>query len=258
MVTNLAIFFMILSTVVSIVVPIGLIVFFRKEYKASLKYFFVGMLAFFIGTQLLESPINYLILIKSKAASDFFNRTIPFMLYGGLMAGIFEETARLICFKFVLKKDRRLINGVSYGIGHGGIEAILLCGIANINNVVIAILINCGMLNSIFGSSDATQEIYTKMVGTPEYFFALGGIERLFAMCLQVALSILVYKAVVEKKKRFYLYAILIHAAIDFIPALYQKRIVSVWVAEGYVIMFGIISLVYIVYRMKRETKVVL
>ena len=49
-------------------------------------------------------------------------------LYGGLMAGVFEETGRYVSFKWFLKKETRIQDGLSYGIGHGGIEAMLIVG----------------------------------------------------------------------------------------------------------------------------------
>ncbi|WP_322392540.1 YhfC family glutamic-type intramembrane protease, partial [Clostridium perfringens] len=78
--------------------------------------FFIGVAAFFISTQLLEAPINlYFFKLNNTTAEFLLNTPIAYMLYGGLMAGIFEETARFISFKFI-NKDKNLLNGLTYGI----------------------------------------------------------------------------------------------------------------------------------------------
>ena len=42
----------------------------------------------------------------------------------GLLAGLFEETARYILFKFILPKARTWREGILVGLGHGGAEAV--------------------------------------------------------------------------------------------------------------------------------------
>jgi uncharacterized membrane protein YhfC len=45
-----------------------------------------------------------------------------------LTAGVFEETARYIAYRFLLK-EHNMENGLIYGVGHGGIESIMLVGV---------------------------------------------------------------------------------------------------------------------------------
>lgn len=45
--------------------------------------------------------------------------------------------------------------------------------------------------------------------------YYLGGIERIFAMVLHVGLSFIVLQAVVQKKFRYVVYAILIHGTVN-------------------------------------------
>jgi uncharacterized membrane protein YhfC len=53
----------------------------------------------------------------------------------------------------------------------------------------------------------------------PQYFL-LAGIERFIAIFLHISLSVLVFKAVKDRKWLFYPLAILIHAAIDWVAVL--------------------------------------
>lgn len=43
----------------------------------------------------------------------------------GFPAGVFEDTARCILFKFTLKNTRSWTEGILVGLGHGAIEAML-------------------------------------------------------------------------------------------------------------------------------------
>ena len=59
------------------------------------------------------------------------------LLILSVTSGLFEETARYIVFRWLAKDARRWQDGVMFGAGHGGIEAILLVGGAAINGVVL-------------------------------------------------------------------------------------------------------------------------
>lgn len=60
------------------------------------------------------------------------------------MAGIFEESARYIYFKWILNKENRLQDAFSYGGGHGGIEAMFIVGTTYLSNFVVQSLLITG------------------------------------------------------------------------------------------------------------------
>jgi uncharacterized membrane protein YhfC len=62
-------------------------------------------------------------------------------LYGGLAAGSFEELGRFILFTWLLKKYRDYKSGISFGIGWGGIEAVLLTLTMVVPNIIFAFMI---------------------------------------------------------------------------------------------------------------------
>ena len=170
------------------------------------------------------------------------------MLYGGLMAGIFEETARFISFKFIIK-DKNLLK--TYGIGHGGIEAILIGGISSLNSIVYAMLINKGGFQSIMEGALVPKEvistIYDKFINSSSFMWAMPGVERLLAMLIHISLSIIVLYAVKERKYIYYIIAILLHAIINFPAALYQVGVIkNLFVVEGILLVEVVIIVVYI------------
>ena len=73
----------------------------------------------------------------------------------------------------------------------------------------------------------------------------MSAIERLFAIAIQISLSILNYKANKDKKIFFYFYAIILHDFIDLFAILYQKGLIeSIYIVE---LIIGISSF-YIFY----------
>ena len=72
-----------------------------------------------------------------------------YTLIGCLLAGVFEEVGRYLAFRFLLKRYTNRRDAVTYGIGHGGIEAILVLGLTAINNIAIAQLVNSGSIETI-------------------------------------------------------------------------------------------------------------
>lgn len=78
--------------------------------------------------------------------------------------------------------------------------------------------------------------------------FASGGLERVFALALHLALSILVLYAIRQQKFIYVIYAILIHAAINFFPALYQAgTITNLLVMEVFLGIIAVLSILFIV-----------
>lgn len=156
------------------------------------------------------------------------------------MAGIFEESARYIYFKWILNKENRLQDAFSYEGGHGGIEAMFIVGTTYLSHLVVSIFINHGLLDSLGFSSDLQEVITQQVTMLPSILFAVAEYERLMTMIIQIGLSILVFKAIREKKIRYYVIPILLHELIDFPAAFYQLGLSNLWVMEGIVTLFSI------------------
>lgn len=48
-------------------------------------------------------------------------------------------------------------NAFMYGAGHGGVEAMLLCGVASISNIASAVMINSGTMSAQLATLDAEK-----------------------------------------------------------------------------------------------------
>ena len=155
------------------------------------------------------------------------------------MAGLFEETGRYLAFSFALKKYRaKNVNALMYGAGHGGFEAIVIAGFTMINNIIWSVMINNGSISSMISSLPGDQAVQaqqsvTLLATLPSYQFLLSGVERLLAIALHIALSVIVWFAV-KWNGKLYLYpmAILIHFAVDATAAILSGLGVNVILIE--------------------------
>ncbi|MBL4932421.1 YhfC family intramembrane metalloprotease [Clostridium paridis] len=250
MVSTVSVFFMVITIIISIILPIALVVYFYKKERISIKTVLIGAVAFFIATQVLEKSVHIVVLTKITVTAEVLKNPILYMLYGGLMAGIFEETARFIIFKFVLKNKKEWKDGLAYGLGHGGIEAILIAGLGFLNNLILAIMINTGTYNKLIDTSgvaaNTLENAKNALIDTQSYYWLISGIERIFALGIQVGLSLLVLYAIKERKYKFFFLAIIFHALIDFPAVLYQVGIVNIFIVEIGAFISFVIALLFI------------
>jgi uncharacterized membrane protein YhfC len=83
----------------------------------------------------------------------------------------------------------------------------------------------------------------------PWYIALLGFVERIFAICLHVSLSVMVLFAIVNRKPIWFWLALFWHAFVDAV-AVYVGQAVGILAVEGIVAVFAIIS-VWIVFMMR-------
>ena len=201
-----------------------------KKDKANLPPILFGAAVFLIFALVLESIVHQIVL-KGPHGATIQGNVLYYALYGGLMAGLFEETGRFLAMKFLLKKYPATPKpGVAYGLGHGGVEMVIIFGISMISTLTMAIMVNLGQTDTLLSSAPADakdqltatfEQLQTTGAGT----YLLGLWERLSALTLHLGLSILVWAAVRKGGKWLWLFpaAILLHALVDGLAVILSK-----------------------------------
>jgi len=238
----------IISFLGMIVVPIVLWIYFTRKFALSWKLVLAGGLTF-IASQVLHIPLVIGMGSFLQSASLLVNAVIL-----GLLAGLFEETARYILYKFILKNTRSWKEGILVGLGHGGTESVLLGILA-----VVGLITMIGYRNvdlSTIPSIPADQlELARQQVeaywSAPWYLALMGVVERIFAICLHMSLSVMVLYAIAYRKPVWFWLALLWHAFVDAV-AVYVGQEVGILAVEGIVAVFAILS-VWIVMRMRSK-----
>ncbi|MDH2881651.1 YhfC family intramembrane metalloprotease [Bacillus cytotoxicus] len=250
MVSNAVITSIIIQLVLSIFVPIIVFIYLRKKYRINWKVVGVGILVFIGFAQILETPLH-VFMLGNPTTSKILENPFLYALYGGFAAGIFEEVGRFIAFFFLLKKYQEYKDGFAYGIGHGGIESILIGGLAGLQALIFATSINNGSFAQLIEKTPQLSQVQDALLSAPSYLYLLGGVERMMALVLQISFTMLVLYGVKQKKYIFVIYAVLFHALVDFFAALYQKQVLNIFVTESIFFIFTIFA--FILIRNMRE-----
>ncbi len=200
--SNAAIIWLIVCAAWCILMPVGVLISWRRTRKAKLTPFFVGALVFIVFAQVLEGLLHRTVLLGDNPAARAINANpYLYMLYGALAAGVFEETGRYFAFRVLLSKKRfpERDTAVTYGIGHGGIESILLVGVTFALYAAVALLSRSGDYASARALTKGDAAALAQLVGqTAQYtpgFCLLTMLERVSAMLMHIGFSIYVFLA---------------------------------------------------------------
>ena len=242
----------------SIAVPVAASLIWKAKKKEPVTSILVGAAAFLLFALILEKPIQNVLAFPTEmglsehAVSRFLHANpVLLALVTGLFPGVFEETGRLIAFRTVLRKRKNRETSISYGIGHGGFELILTLGLAYIQYIAYAVMLNTGTFGTVINqvASQAPEQlgnveaVVNLLTGFSFADLGVAFVERIFAVLFHIGASILVFYAC-RDKKRFWLYpmAIVLHTGMDFIAALniFQMISLSPWALEGINAIFGL------------------
>jgi uncharacterized membrane protein YhfC len=247
---------MTISAIVSIGWPIALFLLFRKKFDMKAVPLILGAGAFFVFALTLEPMLHASVLRRDESGQIALMASHPalYALYGCLAAAIFEGAARLISFLILKKNYHGEGAALSYGIGHGAIEAVLLAGLPFVSNAALSIMINAGAAPDLGEQAAAVTDA---LVNTNSFVFLAGGFERFCAVAIQISLSVLVWHSVSGWRKLWLLpAAILLHALIDAPAMLMQIGVLtSIPVVEAlvFVCAIGVCFIAFRVHKSYRE-----
>lgn len=246
---------MVIGTIIFLVVPIIIAIIWTIRKKERFSTVAVGALTFLLFAIVLEKPIQNVLVfpvqmgLAEHGASRFINaRPVLWAFIVGLFPGVFEETGRFVAYKTVLKKRKNKETSISYGIGHGGFEVMLILGLTFITYISYSLMINTGTFKVVIDqvinqAPDQADQLYA-LAGQLASFsvsdLAVSIVERIVAFLYHVGASILVFYACKEKKYLWlYPLAIVIHTVLDGFMGLSLVNVITLsdWALEA---IFGI------------------
>ena len=245
-VSTVAIAGIIFSAVVSIGLPVVLLIMVKVKLHTRVADAGIGALTFVLSALVLEQILHGIML--SLLGETLTENIWLYAVYGGLAAGLFEETGRFVAMKFWIKERLSRESSIMYGVG--GIEAVLIVGFTSISNLITAFMINSGQIESAFSNIEDGVGKETAIQGlsvlwtTPGYQFFLAGVERISAIILQICLSYLVYRAVKCGMKKYYFLAIGLHFFVDALTVLLANSVSLVVLEVALLLMVGALALV--------------
>lgn len=196
----------------------------------------------FILSQIVHLPLNWALgLIQGGQGVALW--PVPLMaLVVGLSAGLCEEGARYLVLRFWRREARSWDQGGAFGAGHGGVESIMT-GLLVLSTFVQMLALRGTDLSALGLSGEMLEQAQAQMEAfwaTPWYLPLLGGLERTFALTVQIALSLLVVRALTRNNLGWLGVAILAHTLVDGMAVALVRIGWSAVTIEGVVLLFAL------------------
>ncbi len=155
------------------------------------------------------------------------------------MAGICEEPMRYLGFKLLKRRAKPFESGLLAGVGHGGVESILVGVTVLVNLVVMSLVAKGGLL-----IPEITPEMITSFSSAPWYTPLLGAVERMTTIVLHITLSVMVWRSVSQRKIGWLFLAIAYHMVVDAFAVIAMQSGVNVIFIEAAFVVLAVINIV--------------
>jgi uncharacterized membrane protein YhfC len=234
-----------------IVFPLLLGWWIRRRYGAGWSIFWAGALAFVVS-QIIHLPLNWALGLLGGGRGVALWPLPAMALVAGLSAGICEEVTRWVSLRFVVRRARGWPGALQFGAGWGGMESIIFGALAGLSMLAMIALLafNLQALGLPASVTDQVKAAATAYWQTPWYLPVLGGLERLVAILIQIALTMLVMRAVMRRQIGSLIAAIAAHAAVDFLAVWGLTTVGTFWTEAG-VWAIGLLAL-WLIIRFKK------
>jgi uncharacterized membrane protein YhfC len=224
----------------------------RKQLPARWSSWFWGGLAW-IASQVLRMPLLIgltLLFQQTGLIPANTDKTLVFLINLVILAGTsgpFEEIARYVVLKRAARQTRGWREAIMFGAGHGSVEALLLIGFGTLQSIILLLSADLVLTQSSALPAEQLAQARAQIdalrnLGPSAY---LGGIERAFAICLHIALGVLVTRAVEFGQRRWLALAIVAHIAFNAL-AMIALRYGGVWAAEGALAIVAVAALAWV------------
>lgn len=209
---------------VSLILPLAFLVYYALRHKKQgiWSAWLVGALGFFVPQILIRFPI--LTALSRMEGFITFAQTHPWIysLSLAFTAGLFEVVGRYAAAR-CLKKNLTYRRALAAGLGHGGIEAMIITGLAYVSNLVFLVMLQTGSLDAqIAQAADPTALLTARdtIMNTSWILFFMAGFERLLAMTCHAAMSMLVCYGVRRGKAVPTIFALAMHVGMDSVAGI--------------------------------------
>ena len=248
---------MAVTVVFVIAYPLALAVVAHRRLHVGWRYLAYGAIVFFIfqlatrvpAVQLIQAAIGE----QLKASQSLMWAWLVLL---ALTAGLFEEIGRYVGYRvFMRREDKTWSKAIMYGLGHGGLESVVLVGGLTLVGLINIWSIASGGLAQLPEDQRALAAQQLEVLNSqPGWAALLSAWERLWTVPVQVAFSVMVLQVFRRGKLIWLLWAVLGHAFVDLVAIGLQQLLGpglgSSLVIEGVVGLFGLIA-VWIIWRLR-------
>ena len=249
MIPNTTILSCIVTLFISLILPLIVLLVYalRNRKQGIVSAWIIGALGFFIPQMLIRLPTLALLSPQLTRFAEFSPLLYAFSL--AATAGLFELAGRILAAR-VMGSRLTPKRALAAGLGHGGIEAMVIIGISYINNLVYIVMIQAGTFDALLAQNAANPEVVaqleqvrTALLTTSPAMFLLAGYERLLTMVCQAAMSVMVcYGMASGKPGKYILLCLGLHTLLDCTAGISLYIGKGLTLATGYCIIYTILT----------------
>ncbi len=233
-----------------IALPLVLGLIARRRLNVGWRYFWFGALIFLLFQLVTRVPIVQIVqgIITPQLQAS---RPLLFAWLGllALTAGLTEEIGRYVGYRwFMGREEKTWSKGVMYGLGHGGLESmVLVAGLSTLG------LVNVLLLPTLLPTLPAEQrtqatEALATIAAQPAWLPLLGLWERVWAIAFHVSMSVVVLQVFRRKNIAWLWLAVAFHTAFDGVTVFLQQLLpfdarTNALVIEGVIALLGLFFL---------------
>ncbi|MGD1992761.1 MAG: YhfC family glutamic-type intramembrane protease [Anaerolineae bacterium] len=221
--------------------PVGIWFWSRRRFNVPWALVGAGITTFILS-QAVHLPLNGALgLLGGERGVALW--PIPAMAaVAGISAGLCEELARYLALRFWRREARSWGEGIAFGAGHGGVESITLGVVVLINVIYLTVIRRMG--GEALGLTGETLAQFETDVAafwsTAWYLPLLGGLERVFALTMHIAWTLLVVRSLRQRNLIWLVAAILFHAVVDAVTVGTVQAGASALAIEGTMLLFAL------------------
>lgn len=229
----------VISLLIQVGFPLAAALYFRRHFKAPWKVYGYGLLIFAVFQLFTWLPIS--VYLDATLGSRFNTGWGAFLwlLAVAFFTALIEESGRWLGYRYLFPRHKYMLsweNGIMYGLGHAGMETILLiAGLTFIYFIAYLVLgqLNQGQFLDSLGyvPSNEFNSALAEIANTRWTQPAVVAFERVLMLGHQLAWSVMVLASLLVRRKRWFLFAVIYHWSVAVIvPGL--AGLFGFWVAE--------------------------
>lgn len=221
----------------------------RNKGGRTVSAWLLGAAGFFVTQMLIRVPI--LTLLQTTPAFQAFSANYGFLYAFSLAftAGLFELAGRFVVAK-IMQKNLTFPRSIAAGLGHGGIEAMVLVGMSYVSNILYIFMINAGTFDAMVAEAAGTGvdvsalwQLKDTLLNTHPAMYLVGIYERLLSVICHLAMSLVVcYGIRTGKPLKACLICLGIHTLIDLSVGINMLTGAVLTQTMAYIIIYSILT----------------
>ena len=212
------------AALIEILLPLALALIAWRRLGVGWRYFGFGALIFLLFQLLTRVPIVQI--VQSLIAPQLqASKTLLFIwiVVLAVTAGLFEEIGRYVGYRWLMRREEKTWpKAIMYGLGHGGLESMLLVGGLVLLGLINMLALSAVDLNTLPISAEQRAQLAAQLAAVsaqPAWLPLVGAWERLWSIAFHVAMSVVVLQVFRRGSLRWLWLAIAAHALVDFVAA---------------------------------------